>query len=92
MTKIKHPQLIADIEPSIALRNALAIEREHSIPMTKPSSQSAHRDAPTARASYLRELVARVFSVLTTGGLDDLATAHSSSHAGRPAGSGAKSA
>jgi len=72
MTKIKHPHLIADIEPNIALANAITIEREQSFP-TVPSDHSVHRDARIARAIYLRQLFARAFRILTSGGLDDLA-------------------
>jgi hypothetical protein len=71
MTRTKQPRLIADIEPNIALANAMSIEREHSIPISEPTSPSFHQAARVARARYLRDLFARVAILLTSGGLDN---------------------
>jgi len=64
MTKTTRYHPIADIEPTIALANAFAVERERSIqPSIAPSqplSRSYHHDAKIARALYVRELLGRL--------------------------------
>src|SRR5262245_54785026 len=92
MTRIKHSHGIADIEPSIALANTLIIEREQSITVSIPDAHSFHRDPRKARVVYIKELFVRAFTVLTSGGLDEVVVARPPSHAGKSVRSGAKSA
>jgi len=70
MAKTKHPPLIADIEPNIALCNVIAIERERSLSVSVPEP------APRSFHAHIRQVLGRLVTALLPRGRPKIAEAH----------------